>query len=164
MALFDTSAQRFFSHNRVIAELSCSTQLQLLNTLVLGAVNYLLAVLPVSGGMAATVDKRIRDVGYRILGLPRGSEPTIVKMEIPGMPFHATCTAHQVRLLEYLRLLRRKPPPLRDCLAARLVEMQLACPQGPSGRQRDRMAAQAHVTTITTTRTRTRDLQAWVAR
>ncbi len=57
MALLDHTISRFFSHNRVIMDLACATQLQLLATLAVGAVNYLLAALPVLRATADKVDR-----------------------------------------------------------------------------------------------------------
>lgn len=120
--LLDATVARFFSNNRAISELAVSTQLQLLNTLAVGAINYLLAVIPVPVSVAQQVDKRILAVGHDIVGLPHNSLNAALRLEIPGMPFHATCVMHQVRLLEYLRL-----TPLEDCLAARIVRLQMEC-------------------------------------
>jgi hypothetical protein len=68
-------------------DLACATQLQLLATLVVGAVNYLLAVLPVPRATADKADRRIMEEGHRILGMPRSSLQLAVALEIPGMPF-----------------------------------------------------------------------------
>lgn len=117
---------RFFMYNNVTSRLSCRAQLQLFNTLALGAVNYLLAVLPASKPVARAVDVQIARVGHRIFGAPLKSISALVASEMPGMPFHSTWTMHQVRLLETLRL-----TPLRDCLAAKLVRFQTrANPKG----------------------------------
>jgi hypothetical protein len=119
IATLDHIIARVFTYNSVMSQLSCRAQLQMLNTLALGAVNYLLSVLPASRDIARKVDARIVRVGRRILGVPRFCPPVLLALELPGMPFYATWVMHQVRLLETLTRL-----PLPDNLAAKLVAFQ----------------------------------------
>lgn len=125
IAMLDATIARFFAQNRAISSLAVSSQLQLLSTVAIGAINYLLAVLPVPDAVAQAVDRRILDVAHRILGFPHNSLNAVLRLEVPGMPFRATCVMHQVRLLEYLRL-----TPLPACLAARITRLQEACGPG----------------------------------
>jgi hypothetical protein len=120
IATLDHIITRFFTYNSAISQLSCRAQLQLLNTLALGAVNYLLAVLPASRAIADKVDARIVRVGRRIFGAPRFCPPLLLALEMPGMPFYAAWVTHQVRLLETLTRL-----PLPDNLAVKLVAFQM---------------------------------------
>lgn len=129
LSLLDATIARYFTNNRAISELAVSTQLQLLSTVAVGAINYLLAILPVPASLAKQVDARIIKVAHRILGLPEKALNALIQLQVPGHPFYATCVMHQLRLLEYLRL-----SPLPNCLAACLVRLQQVC--GPGGSRR----------------------------
>ena len=124
---FKHAAERTFAQgSNTVMRLDVAAQLQLLNTLVMASVNYLLAVLPVPQTLADSVDATVISIGRRVLGVPRNFPRELVALEMPLAPFHAICTAHQVRLLHSLLL-----TPTPDCLASRIVRLQEACPEGP---------------------------------
>ena len=110
----------------MIRALPCSTQLQLFNTLVLGAVQYLLSILPLSPRLAGMIDSRVRTTARRIFGMPANTNNELVDLELPCTPFSTVSAMHQARMLLYLQL-----TPMPECLAARMVNFQLtARPRG----------------------------------
>ena len=121
IAMLDAVISSTFTYNRVLSNLGCHAQTQLFNTLAMAAINYLIAVLPMPAALAAKVDARTIKVARRIFGAPRGAPAALLKLEMPGTPFHATCTMRQAQLLFSLQL-----SPIRTCIATDLIRFQLA--------------------------------------
>jgi len=114
---------RFFQYNRVVNGLGVCTQLQLLNTLMLSTVNFLLAVLPVAPDTAKQIDTVVRGTARKILGLPSKSPSTLADLEMGCIPFTATVLSHHARL--YYTLVHT---PLQDSLSAKLARLQREVP------------------------------------
>jgi hypothetical protein len=129
--MLDAVIASTFTYNRVLSNLGCHTQTQLFNTLAMGAVNYLMAALPVPPALAAKVDSRITKIARQIFGAPRAAPRSLLRLEMPGMPFHATCAMHQARLLFSLQHM-----PVPNSIAAEIVRFQLATYRMPPARSR----------------------------
>jgi hypothetical protein len=111
----DYHAGRLIRFNRAVQSLSIAFQLQLINSNVLGCVNYLMAVLPVTALQAAgQLDVATRGVIRHALCASRNICTPLLYADT-GFPLtYATILMHRYRLGEHLRLMdERRAPAVR---------------------------------------------------
>jgi hypothetical protein len=114
-------AARYITHNSVVQRLSVGTQLQLLNTLVLGCANYLLAVIPLTDTETRVLDGHLLTSARQIIGAHTKQTPTAaVAADSRIPPLQAITLQHRLRFQQTLDLLpNRDTPAVQAMLALR---------------------------------------------
>jgi hypothetical protein len=107
---------RYFRFNSVINRLPLCAQVQLLQTLVISGVNYLIGALPITAVQSKKMDAAARRSVRRIFGVPSKAPNELVDAEVPFLPFSSTILMHQVRL--YLSI---KHNPFQQMPAAQII-------------------------------------------
>ena len=110
---------RYFRYNNVIHRLPLCAQIQLLQTLVISGVNYLIGALPITTVQSRKMDAAARRSVRRMFGIPSKAPNELVDAEVSFLPFASTILMHQVRL--YLSV---KHNPFQQMPAARILAFE----------------------------------------
>lgn len=118
----------YLTHNRVVQELSVTTQLQLVNTLILGCANYLMAIVPMSDTELAALDTILNKASRQILGAHHITPLTMLAADSRTPAMTAITLQHRLRFEQTLaRLPNQSTPAVRVMLALRSLP---AVPRG----------------------------------
>jgi len=112
---------RYFRYNSVIHRLPLCAQVQLLQTLVISGVNYLIGALPTTAAQSRKMDAAARRSVRRIFGIPSKAPTALVDAEATFLPFSSTILMHQIRL--YLSI---KHNPFQQIPAAQILKFEEA--------------------------------------
>jgi hypothetical protein len=107
---------RYFRYNSVIHRMPLCAQVQLLQTLVISGVNYLIGALPTTAAQSRRMDAAARRSVRRIFCVPSKAPRELVDAEVSFLPFSSTILMHQVRL--YLSI---KHNPFQQTPAAQIL-------------------------------------------
>ena len=119
----------YLIHNNVVQRLSLTTQFQLVNTLVLGCANYLLAVVPLTNVELALLDTTLRASARLITGAHRATPIQTLAADSRTPSLAAIVLQHRLRLEHTLRLLPDQTTPAVQVMRA-LRTWAADAPQG----------------------------------
>jgi len=107
-----------FLYNRLIRGMSLAAQIQIMNTVTTGCMNYLFSILPLSAAQAGALDTQLRKAARVILGLPMQSPNGLVIAEAGLLLAPAHSAMHHQRFLHTLQL-----TPYSSGIAATLLRV-----------------------------------------
>lgn len=111
------TGNRYVVYNKVVRFLSVATQRQVVQMMVLGCVNYLTAVLPLSASQIETLDPAVNRNLLALTGSPPNKPGGYLLGDTGLMPMVAVVAQNRFRLFQTLMLLRASQTP-----AARVVQ------------------------------------------